>query len=227
MIQYIKTNFLYSLIAIAFIISASANAAITWDSKTSDPEVKIGDEKVEFEFKFSNQTKLPMVIEQPVASCGCTVLKLEKLIYAPGEKGVIAGIYHVSGRHGKNQVTIKVNGYQVIDGTQQPFSDELQLNVAIPELLTIRPAIILWRKDSDITTKSSHLYVNGDISLGLRLIQPESTFKCELIEVIPGHEYIVNASPVSTNDAGQSIITLEGRLPHGKILKFYLHLLIR
>lgn len=64
-------------------------------------------------FTFTNAGNEPLVINQVVASCGCTVPKYDKKPIAPGAKGKIEVTYNGKGKfpgHFKKTVTVRTNG---------------------------------------------------------------------------------------------------------------------
>lgn len=64
-------------------------------------------------FTFTNAGKAPLVINQAIASCGCTVPAYTKKPVAPGEKGTITVTYNGKGRmygHFKKTITVRTNG---------------------------------------------------------------------------------------------------------------------
>lgn len=64
-------------------------------------------------FPFKNTGDAPLVINQAVASCGCTVPKYTKTPIKPGESGVIEVTYNGAGKfpgHFKKAITINTNG---------------------------------------------------------------------------------------------------------------------
>lgn len=64
-------------------------------------------------FTFTNVGKAPLVINQVVASCGCTVPRYDKRPIAPGQKGSIEITYNGQGKfpgHFKKSITICTNG---------------------------------------------------------------------------------------------------------------------
>ena len=63
-------------------------------------------------FTFTNIGNAPLVINQVVASCGCTVPSYEKRPVAPGQKGSINITYNGTGKfpgHFKKSITIRTN----------------------------------------------------------------------------------------------------------------------
>ena len=64
-------------------------------------------------FNFTNVGTLPLVINQAIASCGCTVPEYPKTPIKPGEKGQIKVTYNGAGKfpgHFKKSITVRTNG---------------------------------------------------------------------------------------------------------------------
>ncbi len=64
-------------------------------------------------FSFTNVGDQPLVINQAVASCGCTVPTYTKTPIKPGEKGSIVVTYNGKGKfpgHFKKTITVRTNG---------------------------------------------------------------------------------------------------------------------
>lgn len=64
-------------------------------------------------FSFTNVGGAPLVINQAVASCGCTVPEWTKKPIMPGQKGEIKVTYNGKGKfpgHFKKTVTVRTNG---------------------------------------------------------------------------------------------------------------------
>jgi len=64
-------------------------------------------------FTFTNMGTAPLVINQAVASCGCTVPSYTKTPIKPGEKGKIDVTYNGKGKfpgHFKKTITVRTNG---------------------------------------------------------------------------------------------------------------------
>lgn len=69
--------------------------------------------KVTCFFNFTNVGTLPLVINQAIASCGCTVPEYPKTPIKPGEKGQIKVTYNGAGKfpgHFKKSITVRTNG---------------------------------------------------------------------------------------------------------------------
>jgi len=64
-------------------------------------------------FSFTNVGEQPLVVNQAVASCGCTVPEYTKTPIQPGEKGEIKVTYKGTGKfpgHFKKSITVRTNG---------------------------------------------------------------------------------------------------------------------
>ena len=64
-------------------------------------------------FTFTNVGEQALVINQAVASCGCTVPKYSKEPIQPGEQGVIEVLYNGTGKSlgfFKKSITVRTNG---------------------------------------------------------------------------------------------------------------------
>ena len=64
-------------------------------------------------FAFQNVGEEPLVINQAIASCGCTIPEYTKTPIKPGEKGEIKVTYNGTGKfpgHFKKSITVRTNG---------------------------------------------------------------------------------------------------------------------
>ena len=69
--------------------------------------------KVTCVFTYTNVGNAPLVINQAVASCGCTVPEYTKQPVMPGQKGEIKVTYNGAGKfpgHFKKSITVRTNG---------------------------------------------------------------------------------------------------------------------
>ena len=70
-------------------------------------------EKVEYNFRFLNSGKNPLIISSVSASCGCTVPEKPEEPIMPGETGFIKVVFNSQGRVGNahKDVTVRSNAY--------------------------------------------------------------------------------------------------------------------
>lgn len=109
-----KRIFLAIMTLILGVTVASAQADIKFDKLTENfgtfseksPVKKVT-------FTFTNTGDKPLVINQVVASCGCTVPSYDKRPIAPGQKGSVQVTYNGKGKfpgHFKKSITVRTNG---------------------------------------------------------------------------------------------------------------------
>ena len=94
--------------------SAQSQALIKFDKTTHNFGTFSEKNAVqECTFTFTNAGDAPLVINQAVASCGCTVPQYTKTPIAPGAKGTIKVTYNGAGKipcHFKKSITVRTNG---------------------------------------------------------------------------------------------------------------------
>ncbi|MFM8684816.1 MAG: DUF1573 domain-containing protein, partial [Chthoniobacterales bacterium] len=80
-------RFFSSVVFLAF--ACSSWAGLVWDNTTVTIDTQGSPETRNTEFRFRNDGNQPVRIRGVKSSCGCTVVKPEKEVYAPGESGVL------------------------------------------------------------------------------------------------------------------------------------------
>lgn len=88
--------------------ASQTRAKTTWkfDKDTHDfGKIKQGDD-VEYNFKFTNTGKEPLIIENAQGSCGCTVPSYPKEPVPPGGTGEIHVKFNSAGKSGAQQKTV-------------------------------------------------------------------------------------------------------------------------
>jgi len=109
-----KKFLLSTLMLICGITFVSAQAEIKFDKLTHDfGTFSEASPVVTCTFNFTNSGDKPLVINQAVASCGCTVPEYTKDPIQPGQKGSIKVTYNGTGKfpgHFKKSITVRTNG---------------------------------------------------------------------------------------------------------------------
>lgn len=109
-----KKIMLTAMMLVCGIAYAAAQAEIKFD-KTTHNFGKFSESapKVSCTFTYTNTGDAPLIINQAVASCGCTVPEYTKTPVKPGEKGTIKITYNGEGKfpsHFKKSITVRTNG---------------------------------------------------------------------------------------------------------------------
>ena len=109
-----KKILLMSMMLFCGIISVSTQAEIKFEKLTHDfGTFSESAPVVTCTFNYTNTGDKPLVINQAVASCGCTVPEYTKEPVQPGQKGTIKVTYNGTGKfpgHFKKSITIRTNG---------------------------------------------------------------------------------------------------------------------
>ena len=95
-------------------VMAQKPAQIKFDKTTHNfGSFSENEPKVSCSFTFTNIGEQPLVINQAIASYGCTVPEYTKTPIQPGEKGEIKVTYNGTGKfpgHFKKSITVRTNG---------------------------------------------------------------------------------------------------------------------
>ena len=95
-------------------LSANAQAEIKFDKLTYDFGTFSEKEPVQkTTFSFTNIGDKPLIINQAIASCGCTIPSYTQQPIMPGKKGTVSITYNGKGKfpgHFKKTITIRTNG---------------------------------------------------------------------------------------------------------------------
>ena len=96
------------------VMTASAQAQIKFEKTVHNfGQFSEANAKQSCVFTFTNAGDKPLVINQAVASCGCTAPTYTKTPVLPGEKGELKIVYNGAGRfpgHFKKTITVRTNG---------------------------------------------------------------------------------------------------------------------
>ena len=96
------------------VVLAQKDAEVKFDKLTHDfGKFSEKSPVVTYTFTYTNIGDKPLVINQAVASCGCTVPEYTKTPIKPGEQGQIKVTYNGTGKfpgHFKKSITVRTNG---------------------------------------------------------------------------------------------------------------------
>lgn len=81
---------------IAMVVQTQAQ--LSWPTTVAQPEVSLVDKSVEAVFPFTNAGEDAIEITSVKSDCSCTVAKLDKQVYQPGESGEIKATFTFGAR---------------------------------------------------------------------------------------------------------------------------------
>lgn len=109
-----KKLLLMAVLLVAGLTTTFAQAKIEFDKLTNNFGTFSESTPVQkCTFTFTNKGDKPLIINQAVASCGCTVPEYTKTPVKPGEQGSIKVTYNGTGKfpgHFKKSITVRTNG---------------------------------------------------------------------------------------------------------------------
>lgn len=80
--------------------NTEANTTIQWIDSNRDMGTIDEGQKLEVAFRFKNTGNKPLVIKHVQPGCGCTAADIPNEPIAPGQEGVIKGVFDSHGREG-------------------------------------------------------------------------------------------------------------------------------
>ncbi len=194
-------------------------AGLGWAGLQFDAPVKeiappiTDDTEIQADFPFANTGTQPVTIAK--FNCACSGLTTDldgnKLVYQPGEKGVLRtrfrpGIF--TGNFSKG-IALWLAG----DPEENP-SHTLILKISLPELLAIDPPQYTWLEGAPAETRTFTLTVQNDQTVNIRSVALSSeNFRHALRTIEPGRRYRVDITPVNTSIPGIAVVKIETDSP--------------
>lgn len=109
--------------------STEAMPKITFEEESFDfGDISQG-EKVEHDFRFTNNGNSDLIISSAVGSCGCTVPSYPKEPLKPGDEGVIKVVFDSNGKQGAQHKRVTIVSNTVPNKTMVA----IMANVLVPE----------------------------------------------------------------------------------------------
>lgn len=220
----IKNVFLSPLLAVALFGVNSSRAELVFQETVIEDTISPDAKSYPFEFTFKNAGDSTVEISEIKTTCGCTTAKLEKMSYAPGESGVVKGSFSVGSRQGMQEKKVRV----LTKDLGQP-EIQLALKLGIPQLVTMKPGLLLWRVGSEPETKVLTISPNADLGAKILSVKCESPdFAVEGMPKAEGSkEYEVIVVPLKTDAGSRGLIKVTVAVADAKPKTIYAHALIR
>jgi len=145
------------------VLVSRACAGLVWDDTTATIETHGGPETRRAEFRFRNESDRPVRIRGVKSSCGCTVVKPEKDVYAPGESGILP----ISHKPKSGSVPRR---YRITVSTDEEDGRNYDLALVVlsePRLIVEGRRMLVWEKWEPRTPKEIALSTKPGNSLRL------------------------------------------------------------
>lgn len=214
-----------SLLCLFFSLAAPAEARLHFETTAVKDTVEPGAGHYAFSFPFENQGDQAVEIKEIRTSCGCTVAQLEQRVYQPGESGEIKGQFNIGNRQGRQVNTVRVQSDNL--GQSEIV---LQVEVTIPQLLSMKPGLLLWRTGE--TPEPKFLTLTPNTELGVKILSVDCDSDDFSVKWIPqaGEDpsYEVVVAPATVAEARRAMIRIKAALPdHPEPHVFFAHAMVR
>lgn len=182
---------------------------LKFDQLTKEIRAGVDARIVTSDFTFKNETQEDVVIDRYDAACTCINAKIKggKLVYKPGESGVIRADFDMSLFSGTvdKSVAIWLTG----DPVNKP-SIVLTTHIVIPVLVEVEPKTLIWEVGSKAEPKSVTLTMNHDEPIRVTGVSgADARFKQELKVIEEGKKYEVVVTPSDTAKVGMGVVHIE------------------
>lgn len=150
------------------------------------------------DFQFQNKTDKPVTITraEPVCSCQKVEISGGRLVYQPGEKGIVRASFELGNFSGVVDKSTLV--YLSGDDEKAP-SHVLNMRAHLPVLVELGEKTLLWELGAAAETRVCRIRIKeGESIKVLRATCRDDQFKVELKTITEGREYEVAVTPGST-----------------------------
>lgn len=161
------------------------------------------------------------------APCTCLEAKISdngKLVWKPGEKGTVQGVFSMGSLKGKVDKMIVLR----MKSPTAPIM-KLTLRLTIPEVLEITPGpTIFWDQGGKATTQTFKIKVNNDEPV--RILETSGTnenFAFELKTIREGWEYELQVTPQSMVNRAFGLIRIRTDSKYAKHQRYQCFVVIR
>jgi len=184
-------SLLFSTLLLAGLLAGPSSAEVTWTNKNLDLEMSPGAMELRGAFTFTNDGEAYVTITSVKPSCGCTTTALEKKVYGPGESGVIAVVFSVGDRVGKQVKKIVVR----TDDPATPVTT-LTLRADIPQWVELKPRLLMWKSDEALDAKTVEVTFHDAEPVVLKeAVAEEGGLSLAVKELEAGRRYAVTVQP--------------------------------
>ena len=181
---------------------------LTFVDRLKEVQLKPEERKLTVDFDFENKTDKPVVISKYDATCSCMKVQVKggKLIYEPGEKGVIRGVFDMGNFSGTVDKAIMV--WLKGDGNVEP-SIALTVRVHIPVLVEVEPKTLRWDVGEKAVSRVIEITMNHTEPITVKSATCSNyNFQIELTTVEEGKKYQLKVTPKSTETQGIGVVNI-------------------
>ena len=182
-----------------------ASAGLKFKSTISEHDAEEGAKVVAGSFEFTNEGAQAVTIQNVDTSCRCLEAKADKLVYQPGESGVISAKFEIRGLTGEIEKSLTV----YTDDPETPYV-RLAVKIDVPVMVEIEPKMLTWAVGEETVTKPIVFRVMRDEPIRITKIDvSRKNFSGALKEIEAGKLYHIELTPESTADTMLGVVTIQ------------------
>jgi hypothetical protein len=145
-------------------------------------------------YKFTNTGSQTVKITDLQSSCRCTVPKLDKREYAPGESGELQAVFTVGDQRGSQHKIITLT----TDQPSQPTA-QVTLDTDIPDVPGLSRLLLYWHTGTELAPQTVDVTLPADVPLDKVEVDAGTIpFTVVLKTIEDGKHYQVVVTPTST-----------------------------
>ncbi len=206
-------EYLRILVGIAissFLVPVGLSADIEFQFRTFEFKADLADEKAVVSFPFQVVGNRSITIESIHSSCGCTVARLEKRTFQPGESGEIPVEFLFEDRVGPQ--------YQSVEIVLKEYPGnpvKLSLQGTIPYWVRIIPRVVYWHQNSSPSAKTITVKPHPSVDISLSPSDEfEEAFLLNVGRIKPATDIVLSIQPKSLEEPRDSILTVKAYNPN-------------
>ncbi len=203
----LRPDFLPLACALLALASSARAEALGWKRTTVEVVATARQEKAEAVFAFRNEGAQRVSITAVTASCDCVVPELAKKVFEPGESGELRAVIEIRGKVGRSEKTITVTT------AENPAAPTLlTLRVDIPELVEIKPRLLVWQMGEAAAEKTVEIFLATRQPLALFEAKSDAPeMETRLETVVPHRQYRLIVKPASTTRPVRAAVSIKSR----------------
>ena len=182
-------------------------AGLVFEKPVQAAEVKISESEIGTKFAFKVTGGQPVTITDIRTFCSCVRAQTldGKMVFQPGESGVIDTAFEVGNFEGELKKEVVVT-------TNDPAQPEtrLVLEVKIPGMFAISPAQLVWQVGEPPAPKTVRIKVLGDEPVKVTAaVSSRDSMATAVREIAAGKEYEVTVTPATTEAKVLGLVRVE------------------
>lgn len=182
---------------------------LKFEEMTKEIRAEADARSVTADFTFKNESAEEVIIDRYDAACTCINAQIKggKLVYKPGDTGVIRAAFDTSLFSGTEEKTVGV--WLKGDPEHKP-SITLTTRVIIPVLVEVEPKTLIWETGEKVGPKTVTLTMHHSEPIRVSKVSgADARFTQELKVIEEGKKYEVVVTPASTEKVGMGVIHVE------------------